>query len=181
MPSPATRALVRLAVVVLCVGAAAAVWELLASQAPGSTYHAGVLPGPVGQLRGTACVIALSLLCAAWLKPWWSPTREPWWLVAIAGMGAALMLSAIAYGATRGLYGIQLDDPRPVSRQLAYFRGTGMALLGISLLEVARRLWFAPIRALGDTAYAHGEAGEGMPRSGGGSPSRRESGSPPVT
>lgn len=134
--------LVRLGIVLLLVAAAAAIWEILASQAPSSGYHVGVLPGPVEQLRTTAAMLGLGTLIAAWLLPWWAPSKEPRVLIGIFVVGIVITLAAMTYGATTGMYGVQIYDPRPDSRALFWTRATGqLVLLGV-LIELARRLLF---------------------------------------
>jgi len=129
-----------LGVVLLLVAAAAGVWEILASQAPGSEWQAGVLPGPVGQLRGTAAVLGLLMFAGSWLMPWLAPEREPWVLCIAVHVGVVVTMGAMTYGATTGMYGVQIYDPRPESQWLFWVRATGMGILGLCLLDFARRI-----------------------------------------
>lgn len=139
---PCARAFVRLGVVVLLVAAAAGVWEMLAMQIPSSQYRVGVLPGPIGQLREMAVVIALVLFAGAWLMPWLAADREPWVLCVAVHVGAVVTLGAMAYGATTGMYGVQIYDPRLESQVLFIVRWVGQAVLGLCLLDFARRILF---------------------------------------
>lgn len=139
---PCARAFVRLGVVLLLVAAVAGVWEMLAMQIPSSQYRVGVLPGPIGQLREMAVVIALVLFAGAWLMPWLAPDREPWLLCVAVHVGALVTLGAMAYGATTGMYGVQIYDPRLESQVLFIVRWAGQAVLGLCLLDFARRILF---------------------------------------
>lgn len=140
---PSARALVRLAIVLLIAAAAASVWEILARQAPSSGWHVGVLPGPVAELRDTAVTLALLFFATAWLVPVIAPEREPWVLVGALHAGALITLVALTYGATTGMYGIQIDDPRADSVWLFKVRALGEIVLVLSLFDVARRFFRA--------------------------------------
>jgi len=142
---PSARALVRLAIALLLVAVAAGVWEQLASQVPDSPFHVGILPGPVGQLRNAATTLALVLFAAAWLMPWAIGSgKEPRWLVALAYAGSVLTIVSLAYGATTGMYGVQIEDPRPDSRVLFAARSIGEGILVICLVDLARRILLKP-------------------------------------
>jgi len=141
---PAARALVRLAVGLLLVAVVAGIWETLAAQAPSSEFHVGHLAGPIGQLRLTATVLGLCMLGAAWLEPWLGAGRPAWRLVAALYAGAALTVGAMIWGATTGMYGVQISDPRPDSRWLFWSRAAGLLLLAGCLLDVARRVFTRP-------------------------------------
>lgn len=134
------QALVRLGVVLLLIAAVAAVWELLALQAPASEWHVGVLSGPVGTLRNTAVTFALVFFAAAWLMPWAAPHGEPRALVIAVHVGVAIVIVALAYGATTGMYGVQIQDLRTGSVWLFRCRALGMAILFVCLLDFARRI-----------------------------------------
>lgn len=136
------RSFVRLGVVLLVAAAAAGVWEMLAMQVPSSDYRVGVLPGPIGQLREMATTVGLVLFAAAWLMPWIAPERQPWVLCVAVHVGAVVTIGAMAYGATTGMYGVQIYDPRPDSQWLFIVRWIGQGLLGLCLLDFARRLLF---------------------------------------
>src|SRR5688572_22422658 len=139
---PSARALVRLGVVLLVVGAAAGVWEWLALQSPGSTWHVGALPGPVGTLRGTAFTLGLAMIAAAWLMPWAAPGREPRaWVIAVH-LGVVVVLIALVWGATTGMYGVQIEDLRAESKWLFRLRALGTLILIGCLLDFARRILF---------------------------------------
>ncbi len=141
---PSARALVRLAVVLLVVGAIAGVWELLALQAPSSPVHFGELPGPVTQLRNTAVTLSLILFAVAWLMPWAAGDREPMLFVGAVHVGATVTLGAMIYGAARGLLGIQVIDPIPTATGLFVARIAGEAILFGCLIDFARRILMRP-------------------------------------
>jgi len=138
---PSARAIVRLAIGLLLASAAAAVWEVLARQSPTSAWHVGLLPGPVAELRDTATTLALASFAAAWLIPWAAPVKEPWIWVGALHFGAILSVVALTYGATTGMYGVQIDDPRPDSEWLFQARALGGIVLMGCLLDFARRLF----------------------------------------
>jgi hypothetical protein len=137
---PAARALVRLGVALILVAAVAGVWETLAAQAPSSEFHVGHLPGPIGQLRLTAMILGLAMLAAAWLEPWLGAGQPPWRLVWALHVGALITIAAMVWGATTGMYGVQISDPRPESRWLFSTRAVGLTILGGCLVDVARRI-----------------------------------------
>lgn len=136
---PSARALVRLAIGLLVVGALAGGWEILASQSPYSPFRLGVLPAPIAQLRGTAITLAVLLFSAAWLLPWVAPDDEPTYLVTGLYIGSLLTLAALLYGASTGMMGLQIDDVRTDARVLLATRVTGMVILLLCLLDFARR------------------------------------------
>lgn len=136
----------RLAIGLLIAAAAASVWEILARQAPSSGWHMGVLPGPVAELRDTTVTFALLFFAAAWLVPVIAPDREPWVLVGALYAGAIITVAALVYGATTGMYGVQIDDPRPDSVWLFKIRAFGQLLLVAGLLDIARRFFFGARR-----------------------------------
>lgn len=137
---PSARALVRLAVALLVLGALAGVWEMLASQSPYSPWRFGVLPEPVAQLRNTAVTLGLLLVAAAWLLPFAAPGEEPTYLVVALYIGSLVTLAAMTYGAATGMMGIQIDDPRLDARALLATRLTGEGILLLCLLDFARRV-----------------------------------------
>ncbi len=169
--------MVQLALALLVVGAVARMLELFASQAPTSQYYLGVLPGPLGELSGTSITIALSLIAAALLVPTWSPDREPWIWTAAAAAGAGLLVIALTYAASQGVYGVQIEDPRPGSSGILLAKAGGGALLFICLLDLCRRVWL-PSSA---SALLSRAGSAGGPRVEGRDPAdERETGAPPV-
>jgi len=137
-PSPAARALVRVALALVAVGAAAGVWELFALQAPYTPLRAPQLPGPVAQLRGFCFGEALLLLAAAWLLPTWSPRGPSRTFLASLYVGTALSVGALVYGAFTGSLVTQIFDPRPDATPLFAVRAVGHLLLGACLLLVLK-------------------------------------------
>ena len=113
--------------------------EVLAAQAPGSPFHAGVLPGPVAQLRAVAFDLALAVGLGALLLPRIYPEGEPRGLAVAVAVGSALLLLASGYCAAVGMYGAQLDDPRPDAMLSSIARVGGGCVLGGCALVGARR------------------------------------------
>lgn len=137
---PSARALVRLAIVLLVIGAGAGVWELFAAQPPHSPFQAGVLEGPVAQLRRTAITYGLVLVAGAWLLPWAWPDREPTKLVWTVHGGVVLTMGAMLYGASQSLMGLQIMDLRTDARIVFGVRALGQALSMACLLALAHRV-----------------------------------------
>ena len=137
---PTARAFVRLGVALLVVAACAGVWEMLAMQVPSAEYRVGVLPGPIGQLREMGALLGLACIGLAWLVPFIAKDREPWTLCVALHAGALITIAALIYGATTGMYGVQIWDPRPDSQALFIVRWIGQGILGLCLLDVARRV-----------------------------------------
>jgi hypothetical protein len=127
--------LIRLALSLWLLAALAAIWEGMALQAPDSPFHAGVLAGPIGQLRGYTFALGTGLLGAAWLWPWLYPRGSGRLALASLIAGSVLSSSALAYAAAQGLIGAQLIDPRPDARSIAVLRGVGHVLLITGLVS----------------------------------------------
>lgn len=145
MPAPLTRTLLRTGVVLLLLAALSAVWEFLSRQSPMSPYFAGALPGPVGDLHQTLVILGLALLAVAPIAPIAYPEEKPRWPVWVLHAGVVVVVTAMTYAATKGMYGVHLTDPRPLSLVLVYGRVAGSLMLGVVLVDFAVRLW----RALG--------------------------------
>jgi hypothetical protein len=138
---PTSLSLIRLGLGLVAVAIASSIWEVLASQAPSSPFYAGVLPGPVGQLRSTATTLGLLMFVAALLLPRTAPDLEPRTWLASVYVGVAITLGAMIYGATTGMLGVQITDPRPESVVLFVVRATGQAVLIGAFAVAGRRLW----------------------------------------
>lgn len=135
--SESSRALLRLAVLVLCAAAGAGVWEVLASQAPGSPLWIGMLPGPIEMLREAATLVGLLLLAASCL------VREqllPRALVIALHVAVVITLLAASYGALTGMHGVQAIDLRPDAIPLFIAKYTGRLGLAACLLLIVRRV-----------------------------------------
>jgi hypothetical protein len=130
------RALLRLAVIVLAAAAAAGVWEVLASQAPGSPLYIGVLPGPVSMLRETALALGLVLLAASLLVPERGLPRA---LVLALHVSVAFTLLAAFYGALTGMHGVQVRDLRPDATPLFIVKYASRIGVAVCLFSLARR------------------------------------------
>jgi hypothetical protein len=172
--SAAGKALIRLGVVALFTAACAAVWELLALQAPGTPLYLGVLPGPIEALRELATTLGL-LLVGAGLTQSWARGRADALLLMMLCAGTLLALGAQVYGASHGMYGVQANDLRPDAMPLFIVKHSGLLLFVLALLEHGRRLLFRappePTSSLRDQAIAKGRALDPRPVGG---PSARQ-------
>jgi hypothetical protein len=136
------RWVVGLGFVLLLFAAAVGVWELLARQAPGSPLFLGDLPGPIASLKSTAVVLGVVLLAvAAWIPSAYSG-GEPRWMVGVLFAGVALSMGAGLVGALEGMYLVQFVNSRSDATVLVAAKCLGHLLLGVCLLDVARRVLF---------------------------------------
>ncbi|MBN1654946.1 MAG: hypothetical protein JXA30_14345 [Deltaproteobacteria bacterium] len=138
------RTIARTAVVLLLLAAITSVFELFARQAPGSRFALELLPGPISALRNTCTTLGVLFFATAWLLPSISRPREPRWTVRLALAGATLTVGSSIYGALNSMYGIQITDLRPDATPLFVVKHLGHALLGLCLLDLARRLFNPP-------------------------------------
>ena len=133
--------LIRLSLLLLAAGALAAFWELFARQAPFTPLAIRMLPGPIAQLRETACWLGLLGLAASQTLPLvWaegSPTR----FMRLLGVGHAMLFSALLYAAFTGRMALQVWDPRPLAVGLTAVRLVGQALVLGAYLWWGRRLF----------------------------------------
>ncbi|HKU44075.1 MAG TPA: hypothetical protein VJR89_38205 [Polyangiales bacterium] len=129
------RVLLRLAVIVLCVAAAAGVWEVLASQAPGSPISIGMLPGPIESLRETATLLGLLLLAAVCLVRDTLPRA----LGIALHVAVGVTLLAGLYGAVTGMHGVQAIDLRADAIALFAAKYAGRLAVATCLLLIASR------------------------------------------
>lgn len=130
----------RLAGALLLAAAAAGVWELLASQAPGTPLYLGVLPGPVERLRHDSFDFGVVMAIAGLLlRDREVPRRMLVWLCA----GSVLMLLAGVYAAATGMSGVQLLDLRADAPWLFGAKVLGRGLLIAGLLGIA---WVALVK-----------------------------------
>ncbi len=135
-PPESARAMLQLAVIVLCTAAGAGVWEVLASQAPGSLLSVGMLPGPIEMLRDTALTLGLLLLGAALLVRDAGATRR---VVIGLHIAVAITLLAAIYGAAMGMHGVQAHDLRPDATPLFVVKYVGRLGVFVGLIAIARR------------------------------------------
>jgi hypothetical protein len=133
------RVLVRTGLVLWLVAAAAMVWEVLASQSFESPLRVGVLPGPVGQLRGYAFGLGAVLLAAAWLWPRLYGEGRGRVALGLLGGGALLHTLALVYAAQQGLHAVQLLDPRSDARWVVMLRAAGHLLVSLVIVDAVRR------------------------------------------
>jgi hypothetical protein len=130
------RSVVRLGCSLLLFAALAGVWEILASQAPGTFLYIGMLPGPIELLReallswGFSLVLAGLLLADAELAARWHRALH---------LGAALLLGSGLYAGATGMHGVQISDLRPDATWLFGLKNAGRALLLAGLVAIARK------------------------------------------
>ena len=106
----AAHATLRLSLAVYALTALAGAWEVVASQAPGSMFYVGVLPGPAQSLRESAFMLATVLFVASQLMPVAYREAAPRWLVIALHVSALCVLASGIYGACTGLHGEQLGE-----------------------------------------------------------------------
>lgn len=134
------RAVLRLGGCVLAAAAAAGVWEVLASQAPGSMLYLGVLPGPIERLRREAFDVAVLLLIGGLLL---GDRALPRPFLTGLQAGAGLVLCAGLYAAAAGMTGVQMtDDLRPDAGWVFGGKMLGRALLSAGFLGLGHQALF---------------------------------------
>jgi hypothetical protein len=127
------RAVLRLGGALLLAAALAGIWEVLASQAPGSKLYLGLLPGPIERLRHEAFDFAVLLLIAGLLLGERAvPRRVLIWL----GCGSALVVIAGVYAASTGMTGVQMTDLRADAPWLFGGKLLGRGLLCAGLANI---------------------------------------------
>jgi hypothetical protein len=131
------RVVLRLGCVVLVAAALASVWELLASQVPGSRFSIGMLPGPIQLLREATATFGCVLLIGALLV---GTQPLPAALLWVLRVGVGLLLATGVYAAATGMHGVQAFDLRPDAVWLFAFKYLGRALLYAGLFEIGRRV-----------------------------------------
>jgi hypothetical protein len=130
------RRLVQLGCLVLALAALAGVWEILASQAPGTPLYIGMLPAPIERLREATLTWGVLIVCAGLvLGERALPARSMLGLY----LGLALALGASLYAGVSGMPGVQAWDLRPDATWVFAIKFIGRALLVLSLADVARR------------------------------------------
>lgn len=142
-----SKPILRLGAGALLLGGAAAAWELIALQSPGTPLYVGVLPGPIGALRELATTVGLLLVAAALVIPRANHGRLPLRaLIALLSLGTVLGLGAQVYGALHGMYVVQALDLRSDAFPLFVIKYGGLSLLALGLIELGRRACFGPER-----------------------------------
>ncbi len=147
MPRPFpsyARATLRLALGTLLVAALAGVFEVLASQAPGSPARLGILPGPVQLLRENAFTLGFLLSLGAFLLREASEApgveRALVRVMISLHVGTLLVLGSALYGAVQGMHGVQMRDLRPDATPLFIAKHLGYTVLLYAFVVLARRL-----------------------------------------
>lgn len=127
------RIVLRLGGALLLTAAVVGVWEVLASQAPGSALYVGVLPGPVERLRNETFDFGVVVLIAGLLLgDRQVPRRVLIWL----GLGSVLVIFAGLYAALTGMTGVQMTDLRPDATWLFGGKLLGRGLLCAGLATI---------------------------------------------
>ena len=129
------RVVLRLAGALLLAAAAAGVWELLASQAPGTPLYLGVLPAPVERLRHDCFDFGVLLAIAGLLLGEREVSRR---VLVFLGTGSVLVLLAGVYAAAMGMPGVQITDLRADAPWLFAAKVLGRGLLIGGLLSIGR-------------------------------------------
>lgn len=142
---PASRATIRLGLIVLMGAAVAGVWELLAMQSPGTPLYIGMLPGPIAALRELGTVAGLLLLCAGSLLAWAKLEREPKALVVLLHVGVVLGMGAQLYAALHGMHAVQAMDLRPDALPLFVAKYSGLGVFLFALFALGRRVLARPM------------------------------------
>jgi hypothetical protein len=137
--APLARVLLRLALALCCLSAAAACWEFLALQMPDSPFHLGVLGGPIAQLRNFSAALGIAALALTPVWPHLYPEGAGRLVLGLMLVATSILLGALLYAASQGLVGVQLLDPRPDARLVAYARAAGHGLLLCALALVFLR------------------------------------------
>jgi hypothetical protein len=123
----------RLGGALLLTAAGVGVWEVLASQAPGSILYVGVLPGPVERLRSETFDFGVVILIAGLLLGDREvPRRVLVWLA----LGSVLVIFAGLYAALTGMTGVQMTDLRPDATWLFAGKLLGRGLLCAGLASI---------------------------------------------
>jgi len=137
MPEAASsaRVVLRLAGALLLAAAVAGLWELLASQAPGTPLYLGVLPAPVERLRHDTFDFGVLLAIAGLLLGERAVSRR---VLICLGAGSVLVLLAGVYAAAAGMPGVQIIDLRADAPWLFGAKVLGRALLIGGLLSIGR-------------------------------------------
>jgi hypothetical protein len=128
------RVVLQLGGALLLSAAVVGIWEMLASQAPGSPLYLGQLPGPIERLRHETFDFGVLLLLAGLLLGERALPRRT--LIAL-GAGSLLVLAAGLYAASTGMLGLQLTDLRPDATWLFMGKLLGRGLLCAGLCEIA--------------------------------------------
>jgi hypothetical protein len=123
----------------LIASLAAGAWEVLALQSPGTPLYIGMLPGPIGGLRGLALGLGLIVLISTLLLAC-SDQSPPRWTLVLIFVGSLASVGAQLYGALHGMPGVQMVDFRPDVRPLFVTKYAGLGLVSAGFLGVGRRL-----------------------------------------
>jgi hypothetical protein len=123
----------RLGGALLLTATAVGVWEVLASQAPGSILYVGVLPGPVERLRNETFDFGVVILIAGLLL---GDREVPRRVIVWLALGSVLVVFAGLYAALTGMTGVQMTDLRPDATWLFAGKLLGRGLLCAGLANI---------------------------------------------
>lgn len=140
--SARARAVLCLGAAALSVGAATGLWELLASQAPGTPLYLGMLPGPIERLRREAFDVGILLWIATLLLGDRDLPRRvlAWWTA-----GTFLVLGTGLYAAACGMTGVQMSDLRPDASWVFWGKLLGRGLLFAGFVALLLRVLQRPV------------------------------------
>ncbi|HET8936262.1 MAG TPA: hypothetical protein VFN67_22620 [Polyangiales bacterium] len=127
------RMVLRLGGALLLTATAVGVWEVLASQAPGSILYVGVLPGPVERLRNETFDFGVVILIAGLLL---GDREVPRRVIVWLALGSVLVVFAGLYAALTGMTGVQMTDLRPDATWLFAGKLLGRGLLCAGLANI---------------------------------------------
>lgn len=134
----------RLAIVLLGLGAIAGLFELSARQAPYTPLELGLLPGPIQQLRDAALVHGfMAFLAGLSLPAAWPTPLAPKRFLGLLVVGHALLFAALLWAAFSGRMAVQIWDPRPLLVALTALRIVGHLTVVGAYWMWAHRLWRA--------------------------------------
>lgn len=139
----AHRPLIRLGMSLLLGAVAAGIWELLASQSPGTPLFIGMLSGPIGALRELCTTLGLLMLITSLLLAG-SQQVPPPALVWLLHVGTLTSVGSQLYGALYGMPGVQVVDFRPGVRPLFMTKHAALGLVVVGLIDVGRRVLWPP-------------------------------------
>lgn len=135
MPTP-SQTLHRIGVATLVFAAVARVLALLSAQSPSSPWRIALFAGPLESLQLSLLFVGFFSILAVRI----STSFIEWRTVFCVIVGAKLISIAALVGASTGMLGVQLADPRPWALSLFLVRTLGELFLGLSVFFWIRAL-----------------------------------------
>ena len=126
----------RVGVATLGFAAVARVLALLSAQSPSSPWRIALFAGPLESLQLALLFVGFFSILATRI----SAAAIEWRTVLSVVVGAKLISIAALIGASTGMLGVQLADPRPWALSLFLMRTLGEVFLGLSLFFWIRAL-----------------------------------------